>query len=107
MEIPTVEDLRLLNPRTMANPGFTGEILDPKVGTGGETTLEKTTTHSARSKMKTNKSSKPVCVFCKRSGTGVQFNIFNPRFKPFGTACVDCEKSLPADTKVPEKETTK
>jgi DNA-directed RNA polymerase subunit RPC12/RpoP len=44
----------------------------------------------------------PVCVFCKRSGAGVQFLIFNPRFKPFGTACVDCEASLPPGTTLPE-----
>lgn len=35
--------------------------------------------------------SAPVCAFCKRSDAGVQFAIFNPRFKPFGTACTDCE----------------
>lgn len=45
---------------------------------------------------------KPECVFCGRSGTGVQFAIFNPRFKPFGTACTDCEAILPEGTKVPE-----
>jgi len=39
------------------------------------------------------KNSRPVCIFCKRS-EGVQFAIFNPRFKPFGTACVDCEKTV-------------
>lgn len=37
-------------------------------------------------------SSAPVCTFCKRSGAGVRFAIFNPRFKPFGTACTDCEE---------------
>lgn len=47
----------------------------------------------------------PVCVFCKRS-EGVQFAIFNPRFKPFGTACVECEKTLPPDTKVPTADVT-
>lgn len=54
---------------------------------------------------KNNKSfnSVPTCVFCGRSGAGVQFLIFNPRFEPFGTACVDCEKTLPEGTKVPEK----
>lgn len=35
--------------------------------------------------------SAPVCTFCKRSGAGVQFAIFSPRFHPFGTACTDCE----------------
>lgn len=44
----------------------------------------------------------PTCHFCKRSGAGVQFAMFNPRFKPFGTACVDCEKSLPPDTPAPQ-----
>ena len=43
----------------------------------------------------------PTCVFCGRSGNGVQFVIFNPRFKPFGTACTDCEASLPEGTAVP------
>jgi hypothetical protein len=53
--------------------------------------------------MKTTKSkssSAPTCVFCGRSA-GVQFNIFTPRFKPFGTACVECEESLPPGTEVP------
>lgn len=45
--------------------------------------------------------SAPVCVFCKRSGAGVQFAIFNPRFTPFGTACADCEATLPEGTTVP------
>lgn len=50
-----------------------------------------------------NKSkSVPTCVFCGKS-YGVQFNIFTPRFAPFGTACVECEKTLPEGTKVPEK----
>ena len=44
---------------------------------------------------------KPVCVFCGRWGTGVRFNIFTPRFKPFGTACTDCEEALPPDTELP------
>lgn len=43
----------------------------------------------------------PVCVFCKRGGFGIQFAIFSPRFPPFGTACTDCEASLPPDTTVP------
>ena len=43
----------------------------------------------------------PRCVFCGRSGSGVTFAIFNPRFKPFGTACTDCEKSLPPGTPLP------
>lgn len=34
--------------------------------------------------------SAPVCVICGES-QGVQFAIFNPRFQPFGTACVACE----------------
>lgn len=33
---------------------------------------------------------RPVCIFCARS-EGVQFAIFNPKFPPFGTACVECE----------------
>lgn len=45
--------------------------------------------------------SAPVCVFCQRSGDGVLFAIFNPRFKPFGTACTDCEATLPRDATVP------
>jgi hypothetical protein len=44
---------------------------------------------------------RPRCVFCKRD-VGVTFAIFNPRFKPFGTACTDCEASLPEGTKVPD-----
>ena len=48
-----------------------------------------------------SKSSGPCCVFCGTK-TG-QFVIFNPRFQPFGTACVECEKTLPEGTKVPEK----
>jgi hypothetical protein len=46
-----------------------------------------------------NKSSAPVCVFCGKS-SGVQFAIFNPKFAPFGTACVECEK---VNDKLPEK----
>ena len=45
-------------------------------------------------------SSTPKCVFCGRS-YGVQFNIFTPRFKPFGTACVECESTIPEGTTVP------
>ena len=56
-----------------------------------------------RTTKKPKKSSAPVCVFCKRSGAGVHFLIFNPRFEPFGTACTDCEKSLPEGTVVPPK----
>ena len=53
-------------------------------------------------KTKSKKSSSaPVCAFCKRS-EGVQFAIFTPRFKPFGTACVECEKSLPEGTPAPQ-----
>ena len=44
--------------------------------------------------------SAPVCVFCGASH-GAQFAIFAPRFKPFGTACVACEASLPPGTVVP------
>ena len=49
------------------------------------------------------KSNAPTCVFCGRSGDGVQFVMVNPRFKPFGTACTDCEKSLPEGTVVPKE----
>ena len=45
-------------------------------------------------------SSAPRCVFCGRS-ENVQFVMFNPRFKPFGTACYDCETTLPAGTTLP------
>lgn len=59
--------------------------------------------------MKRNKNNKqssaPVCVFCKRSA-GVQFAIFNPRFQPFGTACVECEETLPPGTELPKPEPT-
>ena len=51
--------------------------------------------------MKKSKSGNPVCVFCGRSGNGVQFAIFNPRFQPFGTACTECESSLPEGTTIP------
>lgn len=41
----------------------------------------------------THKSSGPRCIFC--GGTsGVQFQMFTPRFQPFGTACVPCEQSV-------------
>lgn len=56
-----------------------------------------------KSKAKREKPTVPTCVFCGRS-SGVQFVIFNPRFAPFGTACVDCESTLPEDTTVPVKE---
>jgi hypothetical protein len=46
----------------------------------------------------------PVCVFCKRSGAGVTFAIFSPRFPPFGTACVECERDLPEGTELPTQE---
>jgi len=52
--------------------------------------------------MKAKQSSAPRCVFCGRD-SGVQFAIFNPRFKPSGTACVECEATLPAGTQVPLK----
>lgn len=52
---------------------------------------------------KAKKQSAPVCVFCHRS-EGVQFAVFNPRFKPLGTACVDCEKTLPKGSTVPVAE---
>jgi len=45
--------------------------------------------------------SAPTCAFCGRS-RGVQFNTFTPRFEPFGTACVDCEASLPEGTPHPD-----
>ncbi len=45
--------------------------------------------------------SAPRCVFCGRS-EGAQFQIFGPRFEPFGTACVECERTLPPGTEVPE-----
>jgi hypothetical protein len=41
---------------------------------------------------------KPTCAICQNSA-GVQFNIFTPRFAPFGTACVECEKTIPAHIK--------
>ncbi len=53
---------------------------------------------------KKKKASAPTCVFCKRTGNGVQFAIFTPRFKPFGTACTDCEATLPPGTEVPAGE---
>ena len=37
-----------------------------------------------------NQRTAPKCIFCGRS-SGVQFNIFTPKFPPFGTACVECE----------------
>ena len=53
---------------------------------------------------KTKAPSRPTCVFCKRSGTGVTFAIFNPRFQPFGTACTECEATLPPGTPNPVSE---
>ena len=44
-------------------------------------------------------SSAPYCIFCGKS-SGVQFDIFNPKFEPFGTACMECEK---IHDKLPEK----
>jgi len=52
---------------------------------------------------KSPKKSAPECVFCHRS-SGVQFAIFTPRFEPFGTACVECERTLPEGTKLPAAE---
>jgi hypothetical protein len=52
------------------------------------------------SKSKNGNRNAPCCVFCGRS-RGVQFVIFNPRFQPFGTACVECETKLPEGTKLP------
>lgn len=52
-------------------------------------------------KAKKPKPCAPVCVFCKRSGAGVTFAIFAPRFEPFGTACTDCERDLPPGTVPP------
>lgn len=46
----------------------------------------------------------PVCRFCRRSGAGVTFAMFAPRFAPFGTACTDCEATLPPGTTVPPAE---
>jgi len=40
------------------------------------------------------KTDAPICGLCKRSGDGIQFQIFTPRFQPFGTACVDCEAGI-------------
>lgn len=54
-----------------------------------------------RSRTTRKPSSQPVCVFCHRTGAGVQFAMFTPRFKPFGTACTDCERDLPEGTTVP------
>jgi hypothetical protein len=51
-------------------------------------------------KEKKKTKSAPICVFCGRS-SGAQFAIFNPRFQPFGTACTDCEATLPPGTVVP------
>lgn len=45
-----------------------------------------------------------ICAFCGRSGSGVQFQIFTPRFEPFGTACVECEASLPEGTPHPSED---
>ena len=47
--------------------------------------------------------SAPRCAFCGRS-EGVQFNIFAPRFRPFGTACVECEAKVPEGTVPPVAE---
>jgi len=46
----------------------------------------------------------PTCAFCKRSGTGITFAMFNPRFQPFGTACTECEATLPPGTANPVSE---
>jgi hypothetical protein len=46
---------------------------------------------------------RPRCVFCGR-GDGVRFVMFAPRFKPFGTACFECERTLPPGTTVPQLE---
>jgi len=58
---------------------------------------------TAKQSKKSPKKSAPECVFCHRS-SGVQFAIFNPRFQPFGTACVECERTLPAGTTIPVAE---
>ncbi len=58
-------------------------------------------TPTARRAGQKSKSGAPRCVFCHRSGDGVLFNIFTPRFKPFGTACIECEAKLPEGTQVP------
>lgn len=49
---------------------------------------------------KTKSKSAPCCVFCHRSA-GAQFVIFNPRFKPFGTACAECEEKIPQHIQTP------
>ena len=46
-------------------------------------------------KAKKSSQSLPICCFCGGSHN-TQFAIFNPRFQPFGTACVECEASMPA-----------
>jgi len=51
-------------------------------------------------KNKSKQPSAPTCIFCGKS-SGVQFNIFTPKFPPFGTACVACEK---IHDKLPEKQ---
>jgi hypothetical protein len=50
---------------------------------------------------KSPKRPEPCCVFCGGHGSGVQFAMFTPRFKPFGTACVQCEETLPPGTELP------
>ena len=45
---------------------------------------------------------RPTCVFCGRSD--VTFNVFTPRFPPFGTACTECEDRLPEGTTVPDEQ---
>lgn len=52
-------------------------------------------------KTKASQPQSPKCVFCGRTGSGVTFTIFIPRFKPFGTACTECEATLPAGTVLP------
>lgn len=66
---------------------------------GGTADTRGMATNASKSR-KSSKKSAPKCVFCHRS-SGVQFAIFNPRFQPFGTACVEYEKSLPPGTVVP------
>lgn len=60
-----------------------------------------TKTRKQNMKRKSKKSETPRCVFCGSTGP---FAIFSPRFKPFGTACVACEESLPAGTELPIQE---
>ena len=61
----------------------------------------KPTTNKPMRKKTTKQDSKPTCAFCKRSGSGITFAMFSPRFQPFGTACTECEATLPPGTANP------